>query len=126
VSRAAAAICALLLAGSAAACSLWSSAPTETPSAIIATPGQRFSIAVDANHSTGFRWELDKPLDAAVLTLVDTQYEQEPNAAPGAAGKEVWTFDAVATGWARIQLAYRRPWEEMAPARLAMYSVDVR
>jgi predicted secreted protein len=45
----------------------------------------------------------------------------------GAAGKELWTFDAVAPGWAEIRLEYRRPWEEtIAPARLAAYSVDVR
>jgi predicted secreted protein len=115
----------LLITTLGAACSLWSSS-SETPAEMVVEPGQRFTVELDANRSTGFRWELGKPLDTAVITLVDTEYQQEPNAAPGAAGKEVWTFDAVAPGWARIALRYRRAGEEMAPARIAVYSVDVR
>jgi predicted secreted protein len=116
----------LLAAAAAAGCSSWSSGPKETPAELIVAPGERFTVALDANHSTGFRWELGKPIDGSVLTLVDAQYEEEASAAPGTGGKEVWTFDAAAPGWARIQFIYRRPWEEMAPARIAVYSVDVR
>jgi len=62
-----------------------------------------------------------------VLTFVDSTYETPPGAEPGTAGRELWTFEAVAPGWAKVELVYRRPWEEdMAPARIATYSVDVR
>ena len=91
-----------------------------------AAPGRQFTIVLDANHSTGFQWELAKTPDTDVVTHAGTTYEQEPDAPLGAGGKEVWTFDAVAPGWAKIELVYRRPWEEMAPARLAVYSVDVQ
>lgn len=126
MSRSGALLGLLLAATIGTACSLGSSAPTETPAQLVVTPGQQFKVEIDANRSTGFQWELGKPLDAAVLTLVDTRYEQAPNASPGEGGKEVWTFAAVAPGWAKIQLLYRRPWEDMAPARILVYSVDVR
>lgn len=115
-----------LLLATAAGCALWSSSPEEKPAAMAVAAGERFTIVLDANRSTGLRWELAKRLDTDVVSLVDTRYEQEPNPAPGQGGKEVWTFDAVAPGWTRIQLAYRRPGEDLAPARLVAYSVDVR
>lgn len=115
----------ILLAVSLGACSLFASAPGPPPADIVATPGNDFSITLDANHTTGFRWELAKPLDGSVLTLVDTSYEEDPNGALGAGGKEIWRFAPVAPGWTKIELVYRRPWEEMAPARIAVYAVDV-
>ena len=126
MSRGTALLALLLAATIGTACSLGSSAPSETPAQLVVAPGQQFKVELDANRSTGFQWELGKPIDAAVLTLVETRYEQAPNASPGEGGKEVWTFAAVAPGWAKIQLLYRRPWEEMAPARILVYSVDVR
>lgn len=113
------------LATSAAACSMFASAPGPPPAEITAAPGGQFTLALDANRSTGFQWELAKPLDEGVVKHVGTAWEQEPNAAIGAGGKEIWTFEAVAPGWAKIELVYRRPWEEMAPARIAVWSVDV-
>jgi len=107
------------------ACSLRASSPGAPPAEIVAAPGATFTVVLDANHATGFAWELAKPLDTDVLTHVGTSYEQGTGAALGAGGREVWTFAAVAPGWAKIELAYRRPWEDMAPARLAVYSVDV-
>jgi len=117
----------VLLAASLAAtgCSLTSSAPGPTPAQIVTAPGEQFTLRLDANHSTGFAWELAKPLDGAVVTLVGTEYEEATTGGVGAPGVEVWTFAAVASGWATINLAYRRAWEEMAPARMLVYSVDV-
>jgi len=106
-------------------CSLTSSASGPTPAQLVAAPGEQFTLRLDANHSTGFAWELAKPLDGAVVTLVGTEYEEATSGGVGAPGVEVWTFAAVASGWATINLAYRRSWEDMAPARMLVYSVDV-
>jgi predicted secreted protein len=125
VSGARAALLAIVLASGLGACSFFASEPGPPPADIVTSPGQQFTLALEANHSTGFRWEITKAPDASVVTLAGTTYEQEPNAAPGAGGKEIWTFDAIAPGWAKIELVYRRPWEDMAPARIAVYSVDV-
>lgn len=126
MSRARAAMLVGVLSASVAACSLFASDPGPPPADLVVAPGRQFTIALDANRSTGFQWELAKPLDTDVVTHAGTTYEQEPDASLGAGGKEVWTFDAVAPGWAKIELVYRRPWEEMAPARIAVYSVDVQ
>lgn len=126
MSRACTTLLALALAASVGACSLFASDPGPPPAEVVAQPGQPFTIALDANHSTGFQWELAKPPDGDVVTHTGTTYEQEPNAPLGSGGKEIWTFEPVAPGWAKIELVYRRPWEEMAPARIAVYSVDVR
>jgi inhibitor of cysteine peptidase len=106
----------------AAGCSASTAAPT--PAGIVTAPGERFTIALDANRSTGFQWELGRPLDEEVVRFVDSTYEQTTPGV-GAGGKEIWTFDAVAPGWAKIELVYRRPWEEMAPSRIAVYSIEV-
>lgn len=108
-----------------AACSLFASETGPRPADVVAVTGRTFILTLDANRSTGFAWELAKPLDEDVVRLAGTAYEQAPDAPPGAVGKEVWTFDAVAPGWAKIELVYRRPWEEMAPAKIAVFSVEV-
>jgi inhibitor of cysteine peptidase len=108
-----------------AACSLFASEPGPRPADVVATTGRQFAITLDANRPTGFQWELAQPLDEDVVRLAGTAYEQVPGAVPGAGGKEVWTFDAVAPGWAKIELVYRRPWEEMAPAKISVFSVEV-
>lgn len=108
-----------------AACSLFASEPGPRPADLVAATGRTFTVTLDANRSTGFQWELAKPLDEDVVRLAGTAYEQAPGAAPGAGGKEIWTFDAVAPGWTKIELSYRRPWEEMAPAKISVFSVEV-
>jgi inhibitor of cysteine peptidase len=118
-------VLAVVLASALGGCSLFASEPGPPPADIVSSPGKQLTLALEANHSTGFQWELAKDPDSSVVTLAGTAYEQEPNAAPGAGGKEIWTFDAVGPGWAKIELVYRRPWEDMAPARIAVYSVDV-
>jgi predicted secreted protein len=121
----AAALAVLLAALVVTGCSLWSSPPGPRPAEIVVAPGDRFTLRLDADRPTGFRWELARPLDPAVLELVGTEYEEAASAAVGASGSEVWTFAAVGSGWATVNLAYRRPWEQLAPARIAIYSVDV-
>jgi predicted secreted protein len=45
----------------------------------------------------------------------------------GQGGVETWRFEAVAPGRTQIELVYVRPWEsDVAPARWAIYSVEVR
>lgn len=100
-------------------------APERQPAELVAAPGERFTLRLDANRTTGFQWELAKPLDAAVVAVVGTEYEELAGGTVGAGGTEVWTFEAVAPGWAAINLAYRRSWEEMTPARILVYSVEV-
>jgi inhibitor of cysteine peptidase len=125
------------------------------PASFVVAPGQQFDIRLPSNPSTGYRWEVGTALDDAVVKLVgsDFQRAEPPRAAPAATptppgsppsplprgdvggataplgqeGIETWRFEAVAVGRTAIELVYVRPWEtDVAPARRAVYSVDVR
>jgi inhibitor of cysteine peptidase len=94
---------------------------------IDATVGQPFSVSLESNPTTGYRWELAQPLDESILQLVQNTYQRSGPAMPGAGGTEVWTFEPLCQGASMIALRYRRPWEPpSANDRMAVYAVSVR
>ncbi len=84
---------------------------------IRAAAGQKFSIRIKANPTTGYGWQLSKPLDEHVLSLVANVYIRQPDERQrvGVGGHEIWTFKAVGQGQAEIALKYVRPWEKDKP-----------
>lgn len=79
------------------------------------TTGQPFTIVLDSNRTTGYQWQLAKPLDASILQQVDNVYEAPQTNLAGAGGKELWTFKAVGKGKTTIDFQYVRPWEKNTP-----------
>ena len=77
--------------------------------------GQPFTIVLDSNRTTGYQWQLAKPLDASMLQQVDNVYEAPQTNLAGAGGKELWTFKAVGKGKTTIDFHYVRPWEKNTP-----------
>jgi len=78
--------------------------------------GNMLSIVLDANPTTGFRWELTEISDASVLEVTGNSYEQGEQGTSnppvvGAGGQETWTFNALAAGTATLSMEYSRPWE---------------
>lgn len=93
---------------------------------ILTTAGDQFSITLDANHTTGYRWQLAGPVDQTVIQLVSTTYQRSQSGLIGSGGQEVWTFAAVSVGQATITLEYERPWEtDVTPAKTQTYTVVV-
>lgn len=89
--------------------------------------GQQFTITMDSNRTTGFQWQLAKPLDETIVKLVGAEYRAPDALLPGAGGKEIWTFRAQGSGKAEIAFKYVRPWEKDAPpAREQDYAVTVK
>lgn len=80
------------------------------------TAGASFTVTLCSNPSTGFEWEEVVISDSSVLRETGREF-QAPGAGaseappPGAAGKEVWTFEAVKQGTSTVSMAYSRPWE---------------
>jgi predicted secreted protein len=74
--------------------------------------GQEFTIIIGTNHTTGYRWDLARPLDGSFVELVRKEYKAESVGKVGTAGKEVWTFRALEAGTVRITMKYSRPWEK--------------
>jgi len=88
--------------------------------------GERFAVILPSNRTTGFQWQLGRPLDGNVVKLVGSEYRTHENHVAGAAGSERWIFEAVAAGETTIVLHYVRPWEKSAPpARVGTFSVLV-
>ena len=94
---------------------------------IEAVAGKTFTVTLESNPTTGYRWRLVSPLDESVVRLLDTKYEPRRPGLLGAGGLERWTFRAEHAGRADIRLEYVRPWEKgVPPARTARFTIRVR
>jgi inhibitor of cysteine peptidase len=104
----------------------------KTDKPIEAAAGKEFSISLDSNRTTGYGWQLAKPVDEKVVKAVRNIYQEAAPAAKdgaprvGAGGKEVWTFKAVKPGKTAIEFKYVRPWEkDTPPVKTAKFQVEV-
>jgi len=79
---------------------------------VIVAVGGSLMVTLESNPTTGFKWELARNTDNAVLELVDHKFEAPEITLVGAGGKEVWTFKALKRGKRIISIEYRRPWEQ--------------
>lgn len=70
-----------------------------------------FTIALESNPTTGYRWEVD--FDSQYLQLMGEEYKTHiQEQVVGAGGKEIFTFQALRAGETEITFSYLRPWEE--------------
>jgi inhibitor of cysteine peptidase len=95
---------------------------------VIMHVGQRFDVTLDANHTTGYSWQLEDPVNARVIKDSGSTYMAPKTAHVGASGQEVWTFVATGSGRALISMKYVRPFDKqaVAPAKEAFFVVVVR
>ena len=91
--------------------------------------GQRVTVTLDANPTTGYGWALADSAGGALARDGAPVYTQDP-AAPGMAGvggEQVWTFRAVRAGAGTLRLDYGRSFEPDAePAETFSAPVEVR
>jgi len=74
---------------------------------------QEFVIALGANPTTGYDWEVS--LDEAMLELAEKTYklpEEAEHEVVGAGGVDYFRFKALKAGETEITLVYKRTWEE--------------
>jgi predicted secreted protein len=81
------------------------------------TVGKTFSIALDANPSTGYSWS-QSIKDPTVVAFVSNSYvtESRDPQVVGGGGTDTFTFKTLAKGSTVITLKYARSWETGAPA----------
>ena len=120
------------------ACTPTSSLPTEESSdtdlpavndpsqSIRAAAGETFTIVMNANASTGYRWEIVGPLDDDHLEFVSREYVGSEPALPGSGGVEVWTFKAVAPGESILALGNYPPSESESYEEEVRFSIVVK
>ena len=77
---------------------------------------QEFVIALGANPTTGYDWEVS--LDETILELVEMTYkvaEEAEHEIVGAGGVDYFRFKALKAGETEITMVYKRSWEEPTP-----------
>jgi inhibitor of cysteine peptidase len=91
------------------------------------TIGRTFTIALDANATTGYNWS-QTTKDTNVVAYVDNEYVAEARdpQVVGGGGTDTFTFKAVGKGTTTITLAYARPWESVPPAQTRTITVTVK
>jgi len=72
--------------------------------------GDKVYIELCSNPSTGFEWNYDMSGDNAVKEE-GYDFEEPDGDVAGAAGKEVWTFEAIEKGTTVINMEYSQPWQ---------------
>ena len=73
--------------------------------------GDTLRVVLGTNASTGYGWTAEAQIsDRGVLTQTGHQTIAPTDAKPGAAGTEVWTFDAIKAGSATLTTSYGQPW----------------
>jgi len=86
-----------------------------------------FSIVLDSNPSTGYKWRLAQSSDWEFLKLVNTKYRDSKTELAGAGGHEIWSFKALSVGQGVIVFEYARPWEtNKTPAKSVTFIVNVQ
>jgi inhibitor of cysteine peptidase len=91
-------------------------------------PGERVTVRLASNRSTGYSWAFLSS-GANALTRLASEYTQVSGAdgKPGADGVESWYFQAKVRGQQELHFEYRRPWEVNLPAaKSARYTIRVR
>lgn len=77
--------------------------------------GQKMRITVEANHTTGYRWDLDGAAPPQLQQAGPPEYVTSATGLMGAGGNEVWTFAASSRGEGGLKLKYWRSFEPTSP-----------
>ena len=72
--------------------------------------GDKIRMKLCSDPTTGFQWGYEMTVEN-VLKEEDHDFEEPEGDIPGAAGKEIWTFEAVETGTTEVQMEYSQPSE---------------
>jgi len=72
--------------------------------------GDKIRAELCSNPTTGFKWTYEISAES-VLKEEDYDFEGPEGDIPGAAGIDVWTFEAVEKGTTEVRMEYSQPWE---------------
>ena len=81
-------------------------------STVTVAPGQKFTVQLDENPTTGFMWNASTSPGLAILSS-DFQTNAHPAGMVGVGGIRSWVLQANATGSQTFSAVYRRSWEPL-------------
>ncbi len=91
--------------------------------------GDTLAVHLDANPTSGYRWELVRLAGDAVVSVPLADFQPETAAGVprvGAPGHTTFRFRALKPGTSAIEVVYRRPWETtVAASRVVRFEISV-
>ncbi len=81
-----------------------SDALTESGAEFSIAPGDSFTIRLDSNPSTGYRWELAPLLDEDIVVQIGEEFVAGADSGDGSGGVQEYTFEGVGDGSTVIEL----------------------
>lgn len=88
--------------------------------------GEQFSIILESNPSTGYKWVPE--YDKEIIELIDDRYESlnKNQQIVGAPGKQIFVFKALKKGDTEIKFEYGRSWEKVSiDSRVFRISIEL-
>lgn len=104
---------------------IFASIPAFSDENITVRQGKTFKIELSSNPTTGYQWQLAKPLQANSVSLISSKYIPSKTNLTGSGGKEIWEFKAVKKGKTEISFQYVRPWEHVKPYKVSVYVINI-
>jgi len=88
--------------------------------------GESFTITLESNPTTGYKWEAS--FDQNLLKLAKSEYKQDASkpGMVGVGGKEYFTFQGLKTGDAQVKMTYKRPWEQTPSDKVLTFTVKIK
>lgn len=88
--------------------------------------GEFFEIVLAENPTTGYRWHFVEA-GSPGCTLIHDAYQTKSEGVPGQGGVHRWRIQGAQAGTCKLEMAYRRSWEQSAPSvRTFRLQVEVR
>lgn len=100
---------------------------TDSGSEIEVDQGERFTLRLESNPSTGYAWEIDAMSTEGLVELRSHDFvdESDPDVV-GSPGVEVFEFEAVGDSAGVLRLVYIRSFEDLpVPDRVAEYIIRI-
>ncbi len=96
--------------------------------ALTVKAGERFTLSLQSNPTTGYHWELADSLDGTRLRLAGNEYQPDRTTGlVGSGGTEHWTFEALRPGKTAVRFKYVRPWEkDKAPVEEKSFEIVIQ
>ena len=89
--------------------------------------GDEFIIMLSSNRTTGYQWQIDRPLDGNKIKQSGLVYVPDNTGLVGSGGKEEWKFKALKSGGSDISFKYIRPWEKgVEPVDKKVFKVEIK
>ena len=93
----------------------------DTNETINVRSNEEFTIVLDSNPTTGYRWEAR--FESPAISLVRRGFEPEKKWI-GGGGREKFVFAVHGSGEVKLKMIYKRPWEKR-PVKTKSFTVKI-